>query len=209
MPIALAKPAGHCDEALFLRAELCGARGEQVERFYGRLSGEKSEAVMKLASVLSLFDLYDALQEHIPGIQRQNHALHRDACVRISREDGGLNRRRASMPRKEGGVNVERGEGRHGEDFLVEDLPIARDDQDIGLLRSESLGEGAVAGGLWLENRNPELVSEGGDRPPLNRASSASGKIRASYDERELVLALGDGTQDGRSKRRRTKKNDA
>lgn len=207
--IILAEASRHSDKSLFLGAKRCATLRQESEGLHGRFSSEQSEPVMQLARGFALFYFQRALQEHVSRVQGQDHALNRDARVRISSEDGRLNRRRASMPRKEGGVNVERGEGRHGEDFFVEDLPIARDDQDIGLLRSENLGEGAVAGGLWLENRNPGLVSKGGDRPPLNRASSASGKIRASYDERELVLALDDGTQDGRSKRRRTKKNDA
>jgi hypothetical protein len=76
------------------------------------------------------------------------------------------------MPRKERGMNIERGESRHGEDRFVEDLSIASDDKHIRLTSLEGLYKRGVTGRLWLQDIYPVLIAEGCYSATLNRATA-------------------------------------
>ena len=56
------------------------------------------------------------------------------------------------MPREQRRVDIERCDIRDGEDLFVEDLPIARDDEDVGLELREGCGELTAASGLRLQD---------------------------------------------------------
>ena len=87
------------------------------------------------------------------------------------------------MPREERRVDVERSDVGDRENLFIEDLSIARDDEDIGLLLTERGGEAATSGRLRLEDGHSALISERGDSAALQRATTATRAIRAGYDE--------------------------
>jgi hypothetical protein len=99
------------------------------------------------------------LQEDIASIEGEHHALNRDASWDVSLKDGGLNRWRASMPRKEWGVNIERGESRHSEDLFVKDLAITSDEEHIRLTSLKGLNERSVTRCLWLQDIYSALIA--------------------------------------------------
>jgi hypothetical protein len=94
------------------------------------------------------------------------------------------------MPRKERGVNIERGESRHSEDLFVEDLSITSDDEHIRLMSLEGLYKRGVTRCRWLQNVYSVLIAQRSYSATLNRSTATPRKIRAGDNEREVVTTF-------------------
>ena len=97
-------------------------------------------------------DHYFLLREDRAGIQFLYHLLHRDAGLRVPREEGMLNGGSASPPRQERTVHVEGGDFWKVQDFLGQDLPEGDDDEEVGGVSSWSLVVSSIVDVFGLED---------------------------------------------------------
>ena len=94
------------------------------------------------------------LKDHVAGVEAGRHLDDRHAGLRLAVEDGVGDRGRAAVLRQQRGVDVDRAARRHREHVLREDLPVGRDDEQIGPQLAELRQPFGRVDALGLDDRH-------------------------------------------------------
>ena len=142
---------------MILRRTRRGARINGAQGLHQELGAHIHQAVKQLAGGFKLADGGLLFKDDIPGVHvmGQVHGGHTRRLIAV--EHGPLDRRRATVFRQQGAMDIDRAESRHRQDLIRQNPSIGDDDQNIGLQRL-NLPEGrSVAHLLRLVYRQARL----------------------------------------------------